>query len=254
MQGSFGGGPGRPIWVSREFVTVYDLSFFVSRSRQGVSFLNSYNPATFEKLGNFTYTGEGWGLTHDDTRIISSDGTEFITFRDAQFVAQGKIAVTDQGKPIRNLNELNYLPPNSKFNLHSSSAILANIWQTTKIARADLETGWINGYMDCRQLLQLEQQQSQTGRVDVLNGIATDDQGRLWVTGKWWSHFYVLEPEDAAGTTSTSTLSIRTTTDSTVTTSKVGAAVPLLSGSRMRLVVVFANVMCLLLLYGLHTQ
>jgi hypothetical protein len=34
-----------------------------------------YHKSTFKQLKTFTYQGEGWGLTHDGTRLIMSDGS-----------------------------------------------------------------------------------------------------------------------------------------------------------------------------------
>ncbi len=69
-----------------------------------------YDRFTFRPLRQFTYTGEGWGMTHDKTSIITSDGTATLRFRDpATFKETRHITVHDGAKPIDQLNELEYV-------------------------------------------------------------------------------------------------------------------------------------------------
>ncbi|KAI9021078.1 glutamine cyclotransferase-domain-containing protein [Hyaloraphidium curvatum] len=166
----------------------------------------TYEPSTLVQNGNFTYESEGWGLTHNDTHIISTDGSDRLTFRDATFAAQGSLRVTEQGRPVRNLNELEYVDGGQPFNPGPNPAVLVNIWQTQRIVRVRLEDGLVDGYLDCTELVKKEQAM---GGVDVLNGIATDSAGRLWVTGKYWHTIYVLVPRSGDATTS---LASRSTT------------------------------------------
>jgi glutaminyl-peptide cyclotransferase len=133
-----------------------------------------YDRTTFERRRSFNYTGEGWGLTHDDTRLIMSNGSSSLRFLDPKtFKEVGRLHVTDRGRPVAQLNELEIV----------KGEIYANVWQTDRIARISPKTGEVVGWIDMRGLLT----PSESTGVDVLNGIAYDAKGdRLFVTGKWW--------------------------------------------------------------------
>ena len=142
-----------------------------------------YDIDTFERVGEFSYPGEGWALTRDDKRLMMSDGTSFIRFLDPETLKQtGRIEVTDHGVPVRNLNELEWV----------KGELLANIWQTTRIARIDVKTGEVIGWVELKGLLK---EAGVTGdRDDVLNGIAYDAAGdRLFVTGKLWPKLFEIK-------------------------------------------------------------
>jgi glutamine cyclotransferase len=142
-----------------------------------------YDIDTFEKIGEFSYLGEGWALTRDDKRLIMSDGTSFIRFLDPETLKEtGRIEVTDHGVPVRNLNELEYV----------KGELLANVWQTTRIARINLATGEVTGWVELAGLLK---EAGVTGqRDDVLNGIAYDAaRDRLFVTGKLWPKLFEIK-------------------------------------------------------------
>ena len=142
-----------------------------------------YDIDTFEKIGEFSYPGEGWALTRDDKRLMMSDGTSFIRFLDPETLKEtGRIEVTDHGVPVRNLNELEWV----------KGELFANVWQTTRIARIDVSTGKVTGWIELAGLLK---EAGVTGRNDdVLNGIAYDAAGdRLFVTGKLWPKLFEIE-------------------------------------------------------------
>lgn len=134
-----------------------------------------YDADTFELLGEFAYDGEGWGLTTDGTHLILSDGTSRIRFLDPKtFAVERTIDVLENGQPVEQLNELEYV----------RGEILANVWQTDRILRIDATTGRVRGVIDCAGLLSPSDRTPQT---DVLNGIAYDPgTDRLIVTGKLW--------------------------------------------------------------------
>lgn len=141
-----------------------------------------FDLATFERIGEFSYPGEGWGLTRDETRIIMSDGASALRFLDPETLKEtGRIQVTDDGKPVDNLNELEWV----------KGEVLANIWQTDRIARIDPKTGHVTGWIDLSGLLGPD---DHAGRqVDVLNGIAYDAAtDRLFVTGKLWPKLFEI--------------------------------------------------------------
>jgi glutamine cyclotransferase len=134
-----------------------------------------YDADTFARLGEFKYSGEGWGLTTDGKLLILSDGTSHLRFLDpANFSVVRTIDVRENGQEVTRLNELEYV----------RGDILANIWQTDRIVRIDAATGQVKGEIDCSGLLSPA---DRTPRTDVLNGIAYDETNdRLILTGKFW--------------------------------------------------------------------
>lgn len=148
----------------------------------GIGF--TYDLATLEPGPTFKYTGEGWGLTQDGTRLIMSDGSDALRILDPQtFAETGRIAVRDRGSPVRQLNELEVV----------QGEIFANVWQTDRIARIAPGTGQVTGWIDLAGLLPASER---TGADAVLNGIAYDAGGdRLFVTGKLWPKLFEIELE-----------------------------------------------------------
>jgi glutamine cyclotransferase len=143
-----------------------------------------YDLATFNVARTFTYSGEGWGLTHDRTRLIMSDGSESLRFLDPKTLREtGRVTVRDGSLAIKNLNELEYV----------RGEIFANIWHTDRIARIAPESDRVTGWIDLRGLL------SQVYRLEpeaVLNGIAYDEvHDRLFVTGKLWPKLFEIRLE-----------------------------------------------------------
>jgi glutamine cyclotransferase len=145
-----------------------------------------YDLETFQLEKEFTYAGEGWGLTTDEQSLILSDGTDQIRFLDpATFAMKRSINVSDHGRPVVRLNELEYV----------KGEIFANVWQTDFIVRIDPATGAVTGWIDLGGLLPPADRDAIT---DVLNGIAYDAAGdRLFVTGKLWPKLFEvrLEPK-----------------------------------------------------------
>jgi glutamine cyclotransferase len=129
----------------------------------------------------FTYTGEGWGLTQDGTRLIMSDGSATLRFLDPATLREaGRLTVRDGTAPVLNLNELEFV----------RGEIFANVWQTDRIVRIDPRSGNVRAVVDLAGLLPA----SERARVDVLNGIAYDAEGnRIFVTGKLWPRLYEIE-------------------------------------------------------------
>ena len=141
-----------------------------------------YDLASFAPRGTFTYSGEGWGLTRDERRFILSDGSNRLRFFDpATFREIGHVEVTDQGKPVVDLNELEYV----------NGQVWANVWHTDRIAKISPETGRVVGWIDLRGLM------SGGFKLDseaVLNGIAYDPTSkRLFVTGKLWPRLFEIQ-------------------------------------------------------------
>jgi glutamine cyclotransferase len=140
-----------------------------------------YNLDTFEVERTIQYDGEGWGLTHDGKELIMSDGSATLRFRDPQtFVVTREIEVRDNGVPLTNLNELEYI----------NGEIWANIWYDDRIARISPADGKVLGFIDLSTLYP----KSARGSEAVLNGIAWDAAAkRLFVTGKNWPQLYEIE-------------------------------------------------------------
>lgn len=162
-----------------EGITVWKSQLIELTWKSRVAFV--YDKATFEPKARFAYQGEGWGLTHDGTNLIMSDGSDELRVLDpSTFAERRRIRVTANGAPVRNLNELEYV----------KNEILANIWQTDYVARIAPATGHVNGYIDLRGLLTPQER----ARTDVLNGIAYDAKGdRLFVTGKLWPKVFEIK-------------------------------------------------------------
>ena len=96
---------------------------------------------TFRKLGEFSYPGEGWGLTQDGESLILSDGTSALRFLDPRtFAERRRVRVTWRGQPIGQINELEYV----------RGEVLANIWHSGLIVRIDPASGAIKGVIDLR--------------------------------------------------------------------------------------------------------
>jgi len=140
-----------------------------------------YDLATFEPRRTFTYQGEGWGLTHDGTRLIMSDGSSTLRFLDPATLREtGRLPVHDGGLPVEELNELEFV----------KGEIYANVWNTHRIARISPKTGVVTGWIDLRGLLNPRD----AAGVDVLNGIAYDAaKDRLFVTGKLWPKLFEIQ-------------------------------------------------------------
>lgn len=162
-----------------EGITVWNTDLIELTWQSGVAFV--YDRDTFQEKRRFTYAGEGWGLTHDGTNLIMSDGTERLRLLDpATFAERRRIQVTAAGAPLRNLNELEYV----------NGEIFANIWTTDYIARIAPDTGRVVGYIDLTGLLNANERPSD----GVLNGIAYDrEHDRLFVTGKLWPKLFEIK-------------------------------------------------------------
>ena len=141
-----------------------------------------YDARTLKVGAQFTYPGEGWALTKDARHIYMSDGTPELRVIDpATMREERRIRVTDDGRPVENLNELEWV----------KGEIYADIWQTNLIARIDPQTGHVVGWIDLAGLL--PQADVTPGSTDVLNGIAYDAaHDRLFVTGKNWPKLFQI--------------------------------------------------------------
>lgn len=166
-----------------EGIAIVGNSLFELTYTTEVGFI--YDRTSFERTGTFTYKGEGWGLTQDGKRLIMSDGSSYLRFIDPGTRKEiSRLQVRDGGKPVERLNELEYV----------KGEVLANVWQTHRIARISPKTGQVLGWIDLSGLLTAREAET----ADVLNGIAYDaPQDRLFVTGKQWPKLFEIKVLDA---------------------------------------------------------
>ena len=166
-----------------EGITFFGGHLFQLTYQSGVGFI--YDSKSWSTQGNFHYPGEGWALTHDDKRLIMSDGTSALRFLDpATFRELGRVVVRDGARPLANVNELEYI----------DGEIWANVWQTERIVRIDPHSGQVNSWVDLTGLLKPADRKPDT---DVLNGIAYDTgRKRIFVTGKRWPKLYEIRVVD----------------------------------------------------------
>jgi glutamine cyclotransferase len=141
-----------------------------------------YDRSSFRFLRTLHYEGEGWGLTADDKEMILSDGTATLRFLDpANFKVLRRVTVTDHGRPVTQLNELEFI----------HGEVYANIWHSDRIARIAPATGKVLGFIDLTGLLPASEHSSPEA---VLNGIAYDSaHDRLFVTGKLWPSIFEIK-------------------------------------------------------------
>ncbi|HUA82134.1 MAG TPA: glutaminyl-peptide cyclotransferase [Dyella sp.] len=143
-----------------------------------------YDLRSFKRIGQFNYPGEGWALTEDGHRIYMSDGTPTIRVLDPESLKQvDKIDVTAEGRPLVNINELEWV----------KGLIYANVWLTNNIVQIDPSNGHVVGVINLRGLAPDPQTLTDPSN-DVLNGIAYDAKhDRLFVTGKRWPLIYEIK-------------------------------------------------------------
>ncbi len=136
---------------------------------------------TFEPLGTFQYTNEGWGLCYDGEALYHSDGTNTITVRDPEtFASTDTFRVTLYGAFVDQLNELECV----------GDSLYSNVWQSDTILRIDKATGEVTGVIDATGLMSTERRVS-LGSGAVLNGIAYNaDDETFYLTGKLWDALY----------------------------------------------------------------
>jgi glutamine cyclotransferase len=154
--------------------TVYQLTW---RNRA----LLVWDRETLESRSWLPLSGEGWGLTHNGTQLIYSDGSDKLHFMspDTGHISHS-VTVTEAGKALHRLNELEYI----------EGKVWANVWQTDRIVTIDPISGKVLASIDLSGLLPQEERRG----TDVLNGIAHNPaDGAIWVTGKLWPWIYRIE-------------------------------------------------------------
>ncbi len=172
-----------------EGIALHNSQIYQITWQNGISRVFDIND--FKLIREFSFQGEGWGLTSDGTNLFMSDGTHVIrvmspdTFRSVRMIA----VMREDGKPLMNINELEYV----------NGEIWANIWHSEKpdilgrpnhIARIDPATGKLLGYIN---LDGISPDDVKRGEENTLNGIAYDAEGdRIFVTGKNWRKLFEI--------------------------------------------------------------
>jgi glutamine cyclotransferase len=169
-----------PQSIFAEGLTMLDGKLYMLTWKSQKGFI--YDPTTLKQLGEFAYTGEGWGLANDGKSLILSDGTSRLRFIDPKtFAVTRGIDVTLDGKAVEELNELEYV----------KGEIFANVWHENFILRIDPSTGRVIGKAD---LTGISTPAPDADVEDVLNGIAYDAASdRLFVTGKRWLRVFEIK-------------------------------------------------------------
>lgn len=139
-----------------------------------------YNPESLTYINTVGYPREGWGLTTDGKSLIASDGSSNLYFLKENLSLEKKLQVTLNGRPLRNLNELEWI----------EGKVWANVYLTDTIVIIDPSTGKVTATIDCGGLLPEKDRRADT---DVLNGIAQDAKGNVYITGKKWPKMYRIE-------------------------------------------------------------
>ena len=139
-----------------------------------------YDAKTLEYKSSWKYSREGWGLTTDGKQLIATDGSATLFFMDENFALKRRVVVKYEDRPVRWLNELEYI----------DGKIWANIYTTDEIVIINPKDGRVEGIIDCRGLLPKDMRKPDT---DVLNGIAYDHKtGKIYLTGKNWPKLYEI--------------------------------------------------------------
>lgn len=140
-----------------------------------------YDAETLKYKSTWKYPREGWGITHDGKSLIASDGSANLYFMDKNFVLEKKLTVKLDGRPVRFLNELEYI----------DGKIWANVYTADMIVIINPRSGEVEGVVDCTGLLPRHLHTSST---DVLNGIAYDSrEDKIYLTGKNWPRLYEVK-------------------------------------------------------------
>ena len=164
-----------PVFFGEGLALVDDRLFMLTyRAERGFV----YDVETFDTLSTFRYRGEGWGLCYDGRRLLMSNGSDRLVFRDpATFEETGSIGVTMRGQPRTQLNELECV----------DDVVYANIYQDDYLVIIDPSSGRVTHQIDASGLLT---NQEALG-ADVLNGVAYDPQAdTFYITGKYWPKMF----------------------------------------------------------------
>jgi glutamine cyclotransferase len=148
-----------------------------------------FGPETLELLGTDFYQGEGWGLSSDGERLFVTDGTDSVFFKDPTSFGEVSppVKITSGGRAVSRLNELEWDP--------KEKLLLMNIWGSDLVIAADLRDGRAVYFLDLSPLRAEAEKARRPGGppLDAANGLAIDEEGRLYATGKNWSLIFEIE-------------------------------------------------------------
>lgn len=156
-----------------------DGNIYMLTWQNNVAFV--YDAKTLKYKKSYSYPREGWGLTTDGKTLIASDGSANLYFLDDDFRTARKMTVRLNGRPVNDLNELEYI----------DGKIWANVYLTDLIVIVNPADGNVEATVDCSGLLPSRLRYDDT---DVLNGIAYNPQnGKIYLTGKNWCRLYEIK-------------------------------------------------------------
>lgn len=156
-----------------------DGNIYMLTWQNNVAFV--YDAKTLKYKKSYSYPREGWGLTTDGKTLIASDGSANLYFLDDDFRTARKLTVRLNGRPVNDLNELEYI----------DGKIWANVYLTDLIVIINPADGNVEATVDCSGLLPSRLRYDDT---DVLNGIAYNPQnGKIYLTGKNWCRLYEIK-------------------------------------------------------------
>ena len=170
-----------------EGITVFNNKLYQLTYKENKCFV--YDFATFNKLKEFDYDGEGWSLTNNGKVLIMDNGSDKLYFRDPEtFKVLNIVSVSDNNGPLANLNELEYV----------DGFIYANIYTTQRIVKIDPSSGKVVAEADMSDLITKYISPYFTPEEinynAVLNGIAYDSTGkRFFITGKLWPKLFEVK-------------------------------------------------------------
>lgn len=160
-----------------EGLTIFNQRLIQLTWKNQIGFIYKINP--LQRIGSFSFNGEGWGATTDHRHLVISNGSSFLQFLSADRRVQRIIQVKDQNAAISGLNELEY----------AQQAIYANVWPTNCIAKIDPKTGAVIAWLDLSDLAA----KNNLIPNSLLNGIAYNPQtGHFFITGKYWPFLYEM--------------------------------------------------------------
>jgi glutamine cyclotransferase len=176
----------RRIGLPREYfaegITEFNGRFYLLTWQAGRVLV--FDARSLQQVATQPYQGEGWGIAHNGQHLITSNGSDTLSLRNAaDFSVVDTLHVKDGDSPWHQLNELDY----------AEDLIWANVWQQPVILAIDPATGQVKGKADLSDLV--KPNNSHPGQ-SVLNGIAYDPEQRaFWITGKWWAKRYLVRFE-----------------------------------------------------------
>lgn len=163
-----------------EGITVLNDKLYQLTWKNKVGFV--YDVNTFEKVREFAYDFEGWGITHDGRHLIISDGTEKLRYLDTASLAEVFTkSIRHNKRKASRLNELEFI----------DGFIYANQWGSDAILKIDTARSEVVKTYDLS--FMTKENKRKNPEAGVLNGIAYNPKTKeVFITGKRWPHLYVI--------------------------------------------------------------